>query len=135
MVDLTSMRRTMTELIAVTELIFHMCREAEWKAAKSTGAYKGFSQDQADGFIHFSTVAQIQGSAAKHRTGQDGLVLLTVNPEELGSALKWETSRGGALFPHLYGNLPISAVLRVDPLPLGVDGLHVFPSDILEQKG
>ena len=67
------------------------------------------------------------GSAAKHRAGQDGLVLLTVDGDVLGDALKWEPSRGGVLFPHLHGELPVSAVLRADPLPLGPDGRHVFP--------
>jgi uncharacterized protein (DUF952 family) len=111
------------------ELIFHMCRRDEWLAAEAAGSYPGSSQDQADGFIHFSTEAQIVDSAARHRAGQDGLVLLSVDPDALGAALKWEASRGGALFPHLYGALPRSAVVRVDDLPLGEDGRHVFPAD------
>jgi uncharacterized protein (DUF952 family) len=109
------------------ELIFHICRKEEWAAAQAAGRYGGSSQDQADGFIHFSDAAQVEASAAKHRAGQDGLVLLTVEAAALGAALKWEPSRGGALFPHLYGDLPLSAVRRVDDLPLGSDGRHVFP--------
>ena len=66
-------------------------------------------------------------SAARHRAGQSDLVLLTVDPASLGEALKWEPSRAGQLFPHLYGPLPVTAVLRVDDLPLGDDGRHVFP--------
>jgi uncharacterized protein (DUF952 family) len=108
-------------------LIYHMCRAEEWRRAASTGSYDGSSQDAADGFIHFSTAAQIVESAAKHRAGQSGLVLLTVDAEALGDALKWEPSRGGALFPHLYGALPLGAVRRVDDVPLGADGRHVFP--------
>lgn len=108
-------------------LIYHMCRTEEWEAAQPAGSYSGSSQDLADGFIHFSTAGQVIGSAAKHRAGQDGLVLLAVDGDVLGEALKWEPSRGGALFPHLYGELPVSAVLRTDPLPLGPDGRHVFP--------
>jgi uncharacterized protein (DUF952 family) len=104
-----------------------MCRREEWAAAKASGRYHGSSQDVADGFIHFSTVAQVRGSAAKHRAGQDGLVLLKVDAEALGDALKWEPARGGELFPHLYGPLPASAVARVDDLPLGLDGKHIFP--------
>lgn len=109
-------------------LIYHMCRREEWAAAESAGAHAGSSQDQADGFIHFSTAAQIVESAARHRTGQSDLVLLAVEPVLLGSALKWEASRGGQLFPHLYGALPVSAVCWVAELPLGEDGFHVFPA-------
>jgi uncharacterized protein (DUF952 family) len=108
-------------------LIFHMCRKAEWDQAVARGLYPGSSQDQADGFIHFSTAAQIVESARRHRAGQTGLVLLAVNPEALGDALKWEPSRSGALFPHLYGPLQASAVLWARPLPLGADGTHVMP--------
>lgn len=108
--------------------IYHICRAEEWAAAQAVGRYEGSSQDRADGFIHFSGRDQVVGSAAKHRAGQDGLVLLRVDPERLGDALKWEPSRGGQLFPHLYGALPLEAVLRADPLPLGEDGRHVFPA-------
>ncbi len=107
--------------------IYHMCRREEWEAARAAGAYPGSSQDRADGFIHFSTAAQVVESAAKHRAGQDGLVLLAVDAERLGDALKWEPSRGGQLFPHLYGALPLDAVIRAVDLPLGQDGRHVFP--------
>jgi len=109
-------------------MIYHMCRAEEWKNAEADGVYKGSSQDVADGFIHFSTAAQIVASAARHRAGQDGLVLLSVGEQALPDTLKWEPSRGGDLFPHLYGSLPRSAVTAVDPLPLGPDGLHVFPA-------
>ena len=80
-----------------------------------------------DGFIHFSTAAQVKETAAKHFAGQSGLVLLRLDSEKLGSALKWEASRGGALFPHLYGPLDVAAVSRADPLPLKADGSHEFP--------
>jgi len=108
-------------------IIYHMCRAEEWADAAPTGTYPGSSQDAADGFIHFSTAAQVVESAAKHRAGQAGLVLLTVDADALGEHLWWEPARGGQLFPHLYGALPVTAVLRVDPLPLGPDGRHVFP--------
>ncbi len=107
--------------------IYHICRVEEWQAAQSTGSYPGSSQDKADGFMHFSGAAQIVESAAKHRAGQTGLLLLAVDPDKLGSDLKWEPSRGGQLFPHLYGALPVRAVSSVHELPLGPDGLHVFP--------
>ena len=108
-------------------LIYHMCKRAEWEAARAAGSYAGSSQDAADGFIHFSSAAQIVGSAAKHRTGQSDLVIIEVDVDALGAALKWEESRGGQLFPHLYGKLTVGAVRRVAPLPLGVDGRHLFP--------
>ena len=111
----------------MSPLIFHMCRREEWQAAQALGHYHGSSQDQADGFIHFSTAAQIEASAARHRAGQDGLVLLAADPAALGSALRWERSRGGALFPHLYGALALDRVAWVRELPLGPDGRHVFP--------
>src|ERR1041385_8625090 len=95
-------------------LIYHMCRRDEWAAAEAAGLYRGSSQDAADGFIHFSTASQICASARKHRWGQENLVLVTVDADRLGSALKWEPSRGGVLFPHLYGPLPLTAVLGVD---------------------
>jgi uncharacterized protein (DUF952 family) len=107
--------------------IYHMCRSDEWRSAEASGAYPGSSQDVADGFIHFSTATQIVESAAKHRAGQDGLMLLTVDARKLGPALRWEASRGGQLFPHLYGPLPVAAVIEARPLPLGADGHHVFP--------
>jgi uncharacterized protein (DUF952 family) len=108
-------------------LIYHMCRREEWQAAAAAGVYRGSTQDLADGFIHFSTAAQIAESAAKHRAGQKGLVLLAAEPEALGAALKWDASRGGALFPHLHGALPVGAVRWVKELPLGDGGHHMFP--------
>ena len=109
-------------------VIYHMCRRAEWQAAEKAGVYRGSSQDAADGFIHFSTAAQIAGSAAKHRAGQRDLMLLAVESTRLGAALKWEPARDGALFPHLHGDLPLAAVLWARELPLGGDGRHVFPA-------
>ena len=111
-------------------VIYHMCTRAEWRTAEAAGVYQGSSQDAADGFIHFSGAGQVVGSAAKHRAGQPELVLLSVDAAALGEALKWETSRGGALFPHLYGPLPLVAVVRVDDLPLGPGGDHVFPAGV-----
>lgn len=108
-------------------MIYHMCRADEWAAATKTGTYCGSSQDLADGFIHFSTAAQIVESAKKHRAGQDGLLLVAVDADGLGDRVRWETSRGGDLFPHLYGPLAPAESASVQPLPVGPDGLHVFP--------
>ena len=110
--------------------IYHMCRRDEWEAVGPAGAYRGSSQDAADGFIHFSTAAQVAASAAKHRAGQAGLVLLSVDGSVLGSELRWEAARNGQMFPHLYGPVPPEAVLAVDDLPLGPDGRHAFPPGI-----
>lgn len=111
----------------MTQTIYHMCRADEWQAAQAVGAYAGSSQDAADGFIHFSTAAQVVASAAKHRAGQAGLLLLIVDATRLGAALRWEPARGGQLFPHLYGSLPVTAVTSATPLPLDDGGTHVFP--------
>jgi uncharacterized protein (DUF952 family) len=108
-------------------MIYHLCRAEDWRVAGETGMYHGSAQDRTDGFLHFSTGAQVMESAARHRAGQAGLVLLTVDPMALGESLKWEASRGGALFPHLYGVLPVIAVHAVTDLPLDSKGVHVFP--------
>jgi dihydroorotate dehydrogenase len=113
--------------------IFHLCRAEEWERAEREGSYHGSSQDQADGFIHFSTAEQVVDSAARHRAGQDGLVLVAADPAALGDSLVWEPSRSGKLFPHLYGALPLAAVLSVAPLPLGADGRHRFPAPLLPE--
>jgi len=90
--------------------------------------FAGSDVDRQDGFIHFSTAAQVVETARKHFAGQHNLLLVSVDAERLGNRLKWEPSRGGALFPHLYGDLDLAAVTRVETLPLGPDGLHVFPA-------
>ncbi|MBI1243618.1 MAG: DUF952 domain-containing protein [Alphaproteobacteria bacterium] len=104
-----------------------MCRKDEWEAALTCGRYNGSSQDIADGYIHFSTSRQIVASAAKHRVGQDDLVLIEVEADSMGTALRWEASRGGDLFPHLYAALSPDDVSRSAALKLGPDGRHVFP--------
>jgi len=108
-------------------LIYHMCRRGEWQVAERAGAYHGSSQDASDGFIHFSTAAQLAASAARHRAGQSDLVLIAVAPDSLGATLRWERAGNGALFPHLYGALPLGAVHWVRDLPLAADGQHRLP--------
>jgi uncharacterized protein (DUF952 family) len=107
-------------------LIYHVCRRDELEAARASGSYSGSSQDRADGFIHFSSAAQVVASVARHRAGQDGLVIVEVDAQQLGAALRWEPSRGGALFPHLYAALPFAAITRIADLPLEPAG-HAFP--------
>jgi uncharacterized protein (DUF952 family) len=99
-------------------LIFKVCGREEWAAAKVAGVYRGSADDRRDGFIHFSTQAQLPGTLAKHFAGRDDLVLIAIEADALGDALKWEPSRGGDLFPHLYGALLTSAALWARPLPL-----------------
>ncbi|MEL6233086.1 MAG: DUF952 domain-containing protein [Pseudomonadota bacterium] len=106
--------------------IYKIFRAAEWAAFAAAGVTDGAPVDLADGFIHFSTADQAQETAAKHFAGADGLVLAAIAPGALGAALRWEPSRGGALFPHLYAPLRMESVLWHAPLPLGPDG-HVFP--------
>ena len=108
-------------------LIYKICRESLWREAERQGIFTGAPVDVADGYIHFSTAGQAVETAAKHFQGQGDLLLVAVEAGGLGQALRWEPSRGGALFPHLYAELPLTAVRSVSPLPLGADGLHVFP--------
>ena len=108
--------------------LYKIVPAALWREAQRDGRFRGSPVDLADGFIHFSTAAQVAETAAKHFSGQHDLLLVHVDDALLGPALKWEPSRGGALFPHLYGELSLGAVGKVEPLPLGPDGRHVFPT-------
>jgi uncharacterized protein (DUF952 family) len=114
-------------------VIYTMMRAADWQVAQQEGAYRGSAEDRRDGFLHFSTAAQLRASAAKHRAGQPDLWLLAADAAALGNALKWEPAAGGSrpgLFPHLYGPLPLAGLRAAVPLPLGPDGQHVFPPEI-----
>jgi uncharacterized protein (DUF952 family) len=109
-------------------IIYKICSDAMWQEAQGTGMFRGSEVDRRDGFIHLSTAAQVRETAARHFAAAGDLVLLAVDAAALGSVLRWEPSRGGDLFPHLYGGLPIAALLWAKPLPLGADGQHVFPA-------
>ncbi len=111
-------------------LIYKIFRSDEWDALRTEGATRGAPVDLADGFVHFSTAEQAAETAARHFAGAEGLVLLALDADDLGDALKWEVSRGGALFPHLYRELRLSDVLWNAPLPL-VDGVHRFPEGMV----
>jgi uncharacterized protein (DUF952 family) len=108
-------------------LIYKICSEALWRESERVGVFAGAAIDLADGYIHFSTAAQAPETAARHFAGQGDLVLVAIDAGALGDGLRWEPSRGGDLFPHLYGELRLDAVRWVRPLPLGPDGRHVFP--------
>jgi uncharacterized protein (DUF952 family) len=107
-------------------LIFKIFRRPEWNALCAAGETRGAPVDLADGFIHFSTAAQVAETAARHFATESDLVLVAVDADRLGPALKWEPSRGGALFPHLYRVLRVSDVVWDKSLPLGASG-HIFP--------
>ncbi len=107
--------------------VYKICPVSLWREAEHSGVFRGSEDDRRDGFIHFSTAAQVVETAAKHFSGQTDLLLLRINTANLGGQMKWEPSRGGALFPHLYGELDLTAVDRVDALPLAPDNRHVFP--------
>ena len=106
--------------------IYKIVAATEWRAAEAASVFRGAAIDLADGYIHFSTAAQVEETAAKHFARQRDLLLVAIDAARLGDALKWEVSRGGALFPHLYALLSPGAVTRVDPLPLCDDGRHDF---------
>lgn len=105
-------------------LVFKILATCEWRAAETAGVFSGAAVDRADGYIHLSTAGQAPETAAKWFASRDDLTLLAIDGACLGAALVWEQSRGGALFPHLYAALPLSAVVWSRPLPLGSDGRH-----------
>lgn len=107
-------------------LIYKICDAALWAQAENSGVFRGAGIDLADGYIHFSTAGQVRETAAKHFAGRKNLVLIAVDADRLGDDLRWEPSRGGALFPHLYRNLKAGEATWAMPLPLGSEG-HVFP--------
>lgn len=108
-------------------LIYKIFRAAEWQALLSAGETAGAPVDLADGFIHFSTADQVAETAARHFAGAHGLILAAIDTTPLGDALRWDPSRGGALFPHLYRHLRLADIAWHAPLPLGTDGTHAFP--------
>lgn len=111
----------------MSKLIYKIAPKTLWQEAEAKGVFTGAPVDIADGYIHFSTASQARETAAKHFVGQSDLLLIAIDGDALGEALKWEVSRGGALFPHLYAPLDLSTVVWVKPLPLGDDGQHEFP--------
>jgi uncharacterized protein (DUF952 family) len=119
-------RRAAQWALRLDDLIYKIVSEEEWRASEPQGEFRGAAVDLADGFIHFSTAAQVEETARRHFAGQRDLLLVAVEGALLGDALKWEVSRGGDLFPHLYGPLQLSAAIWARPLPLRADGAHDF---------
>lgn len=114
-----------------TGVIYKIVPAALWRSATVTGAFTGAPVDLADGYIHFSTADQVRETARRHFAGQTDLLLVAVEGGSLGEALRYEPSRGGDLFPHLYAALPVAAALWVRPLPSGPGGEHLFPEDLM----
>ncbi|MCG7394829.1 DUF952 domain-containing protein [Microvirga sp. ACRRW] len=108
-------------------IIYKISPESLWREAERLNSFGGAPIDIQDGYLHFSTENQVRETATRHFAGQGDLLLIAIDADKLGSALRYEPSRGGDLFPHLYAPLALSAVLWVKPLPLGPDGRHVFP--------
>lgn len=111
-------------------LIYKIFRRPEWDAFRAAGTTDGAPVDLADGYIHFSTAKQVTETAAKHFNTESDLVLVAFQPDAMGDALKWEPSRGGALFPHLYRALQLDEVIWDKSLPLGATG-HIFPEGVV----
>jgi uncharacterized protein (DUF952 family) len=112
----------------IMRFLFKILTAAEWASAVEAGSFSGSAADRRDGFIHLSAAHQVAGTAARHFGGQKDLVLAAF-PEDRLAGLKWEPSRGGELFPHVYGGVPVSAAAFVKPLPL-IEGAHRFPDGI-----
>lgn len=115
----------------MAEPVYKVLSEAAFEEAALKGHFAGSADDLRDGFIHLSAAHQLAGTLAKHFAGQEGLVLLALDMRRLGAELKWEASRGGALFPHLYAPLDLAAMLWAEPLALGPDGRHILPDGAL----
>jgi uncharacterized protein (DUF952 family) len=118
-------------MICMDGTIYKICSKAALAEAKAKGRFEGSGSDLRDGFIHFSSAEQLEGTLDMHFAGQEDLVLLAVDTERLGERLRWEPSRAGAVFPHLYGPLDVGAVVWTEPIALGPDGRPRLPHRIL----
>jgi uncharacterized protein (DUF952 family) len=114
----------------MSEMIYKIVRAAEWATACESGVFTGSLDDERDGFIHFSRAAQLRRTLEKHFAGEDGLFLVAIDTGRLGPQLKWEVSRGGADFPHLYGPLKLALADSVVPIHRDGDGRAILPSDV-----
>ena len=108
-------------------LIFKICHSEDWESAQAEGAYHGSPKDKADGFLHFSTADQLQGTLLRHYPGADHLLLIAVESEDLGVTLRFEPSRDGALFPHLYSSLPVASARWTQSIRRNSAGVFELP--------
>ena len=114
----------------MSEIIYKVVRTAEWVGAREAGVFNGSADDKRDGFIHLSRAAQLRTTLVKHFAGEDSLLLVSLDVDGFGPELKWEPSRGGEHFPHLYGLLKLTLVHSVVPIKCDGDGRAILPSDI-----
>jgi uncharacterized protein (DUF952 family) len=117
------------ETVRTLSLIFKICHAAEWKTAEREGIYAGSAKDREDHFIHFSTAGQVRGTLERYYAGAGDLVLVAVDPKPLGPMLKYEPARDGALFPHLYGTLPLTFVKWAKPIRRHADRAFLLPRE------
>jgi uncharacterized protein (DUF952 family) len=115
-------------------MVYKVCSSVDWCEAKRSGTFYGSPDDRRDGFIHLSTADQLAGTLEKHFSGPDGrgrpgLLLIAFEADALGSSLRWETARNGALFPHLYAPLPTKAAVRETALDVDAAGRHILDGD------
>lgn len=117
-------------MVDASIMAYKICTGNEWQQLQENGRFFGSADDIRDGFVHLSASHQVARTAAKFFAGRTDLVLIAVNPAQLGNALRWEASASGTLYPHLYAALPLDAVVAATPLTLGPDGLHVLPPEL-----
>ena len=118
-----------------TDIIYKICQRSLWQEAQNAGQFDGAPIDLEDGYIHFSTSKQVVETARKHFKGQDDLLLLSISVQALENCpheVKWEPSRGGDLFPHLYGPMPLDAVVKSEELAMDAEGYHLFPASLAQ---
>lgn len=111
-------------------MIYKIVNSPQWATAEEQGKFLGAAIDLEDGYIHFSTAKQVKETVEKYFHGQLDLLIVAVDPDRLGADLKWEPSRGGDLFPHLFNVLSLDSVISVNDLPLGTDGEFIYPAEL-----
>lgn len=117
-------------MVETSIVIYKICTENEWRQLQEKGRFLGSADDLRDGFVHLSGPDQVGRTASKFFAGRPDLVLLAINPDQLGNALRWEASESGTLYPHLYAPLPLDAVAAATPLALDPDGRHILPAEL-----
>jgi uncharacterized protein (DUF952 family) len=120
----------MPPVLAAPELVYKIAPAEDFAEVVGSGRFEGMAIDLKDGFVHLSTAAQLSATLGLHFRGQTGLVLIALRTADLAGALRWEPSRGGDLFPHYYGALPLSAVAWTEPLAVGADGTVALPEAV-----
>jgi uncharacterized protein (DUF952 family) len=128
--ELTALHNDLCTGTRIVTIIYKVVDANLWTSVSSDVPFRGAPVDMKDGFVHLSTGAQVRDTVKLHFRGVSDLLLVAIDSARLGDALRWEPSRGGDLFPHLYGPLHLSAVVDVRPLTLGADGVPLIPEDV-----